>query len=147
MSTTRPNFESGQDLVIDMCDRMKLARVKAGLQQHEMAEQLNVSASTISNWENGRVSVKSPFLVSWAQVTGYNVSSLIPPQGGDGDREPGGRSLPPAREPDHARAEDDSVDTGTGTGNELRAAIEDPENTVQDGEVYIAWAEGKPFGR
>ncbi len=115
-------------------------RDKAGLEQKEMADYLGVSASTISNWENGRCAVKFPFLVSWAQVTGYNVSSL---QGGDGDSEPGGRRLRPAKEPHHARAaRDDSLDTG----NELRAAIADPENTVDDGEVYVAWAEGKPFG-
>jgi transcriptional regulator with XRE-family HTH domain len=72
-------YESGRDLVIETCDRMKLARMKAGIEQEEMAEILGVSSSTVSNWENGRVSVKLPFLSAWAQVTGFNMSSLIPP--------------------------------------------------------------------
>lgn len=48
----------------------------------------------------------------------------------------------PAKGPGHARAKDDSLDADSA----LRAAIADPENTVDDGEVYVAWAEGKPFG-
>ena len=49
--------------------------------QEEMAEILGVSASTVSNWENGRVSVKSAFLAAWAQITGFNMSSLMPTPG------------------------------------------------------------------
>jgi transcriptional regulator with XRE-family HTH domain len=143
MSTQRPSFESGKDLVIETYDRMKLARNKAGVEQEDMAEYLGVSTSTVSNWENGRNSVKVAFLRGWAEKTGYNVSSLIAPQGGDGDREPGGRSLRPAKGPGHTRAIDDSLDADIA----LRTAIADPENTVDDGEGYVAWAEGKPFGR
>lgn len=71
-------YESGRDLVIEMHDRMRLARIKAGLEQEEIAEILGVSSSTVSNWENGRTSVKVPFLSAWAQVTGFNMSSLMP---------------------------------------------------------------------
>jgi transcriptional regulator with XRE-family HTH domain len=58
---------------------MKLARTKAGVEQEEMAEYLGVSTSTTSKWENGRNSVKVAFLRGWADKTGYNMSSLIPP--------------------------------------------------------------------
>jgi transcriptional regulator with XRE-family HTH domain len=75
---TSVGYEDGRDLVIEMCDRMRLARMKAGLEQEEMAEILGVSSSTVSNWENGRVSVRRPFLSAWAQVTGFNMSSLLP---------------------------------------------------------------------
>jgi hypothetical protein len=51
-------------------------------------------------------------------------------------------STPTLRRESKTRTKDDSLDTG----NELRAAIADPEDTV-DGEAYIALAEGKPFGR
>lgn len=75
-------YEAGRDLVIEQHDRMRLARMKAGLEQDEMAEILGVSSSTISNWEHGRVSVKTPFLAAWAQITGFNMSSLVPtPEG------------------------------------------------------------------
>lgn len=71
-------YESGRDLVIELCDRLRLARIKAGLEQEEIAEMLSVSSSTVSNWENGRTAPKVPFLAAWAQVTGFNMSSLLP---------------------------------------------------------------------
>lgn len=80
-ATSNIGYEGGRDLDITMGDRMRLARLKSGLEQEEIAEILGVSSSTISNWENGRTSVKVPFLSAWAQVTGYNMSSLMPPPG------------------------------------------------------------------
>lgn len=71
-------FESGVDLVIEMSDRIRLARIKAGFEQEEMAEMMSVSSSTISNWENGRTSIKAPHLAYWAMLTGFNMSSLMP---------------------------------------------------------------------
>lgn len=73
------SYESGRDLVIGMGERMRIARQQAQLEQEEMAELLGVSSSTVSNWENGRTSPKAPFLMAWAQATGFKMSSLIPP--------------------------------------------------------------------
>lgn len=73
----RLDFETGRDLQVDTCDRLKLARIKAGIEQDEMAEILGVSSSTISNWENGRTMPKGAFINAWAQITGFNRSSLI----------------------------------------------------------------------
>lgn len=78
-------YEAGRDLVIDTNDRMRLARLKAGLEQEEIAEILGVSSSTVSNWENGRTTPKLPFLAAWAQVTGFNMSSLMPPDAPHGE--------------------------------------------------------------
>jgi len=77
MASKRIDFESGRDLQVDTCDRLKLARIKAGIEQDEMAEILGVSSSTISNWENGRTVPKGAFINAWAQITGFNKSSLI----------------------------------------------------------------------
>lgn len=77
MSVLKLDFESGRDLEVNTCDRLKLARIKAGIEQEDMAEILGVSASTVSNWENGRTAPKAAFINAWAQVTGYNKSSLI----------------------------------------------------------------------
>lgn len=73
---TNLEFNSGVDLVVDMSDRLRIARIKAGLEQEEMAQILDVSSSTISNWENGRSAPKAVYLNAWAQVTGFNTRSL-----------------------------------------------------------------------
>jgi len=70
-------WESGTDLVIELSDRLRIARTRAGIEQEEMAIKLSVSSSTISNWENGRTSPRVPMLSAWAQITGFNMSSLI----------------------------------------------------------------------
>jgi len=77
MASKRINFESGRDLQIDQCDRLRLSRLKAGIEQEEMAEILGISSSTVSNWENGKTLPKAAFLNAWAQVTGFNLSSLV----------------------------------------------------------------------
>lgn len=71
------DYDSGRDLVVETCDLLRLARIKAGLEQDEMAEILGVSSSTISNWETGRTTPKPPFINAWAQITGYNTTSLM----------------------------------------------------------------------
>lgn len=38
---------------------LKAARVNAGFNQNEVAERLNRTKETISNWENGRVSMRA----------------------------------------------------------------------------------------
>jgi len=70
-------YEEGRDLDIQTCDRLRLARIKSGLEQDEIAEILGVSSSTVSNWECGRTAPKLPMMAAWAQVTGYNLSSLV----------------------------------------------------------------------
>ena len=75
-------YNTGRDLEIDTCDRLRLARLKAGIEQEEMAEILGVSSSTISNWECGRTAPKAAFVAAWARVTGFNTASLV----GDADR-------------------------------------------------------------
>jgi transcriptional regulator with XRE-family HTH domain len=77
MNRKLDDYESGRDLVVETCDLLRLARIKAGLEQDEMAEVLGVSSSTISNWETGRTTPKPPFINAWAQITGYNTASLI----------------------------------------------------------------------
>lgn len=108
---SRLSFNTGRDLVIDTCDRMRIARLKAGIEQNEMAEILGVSASSISNWENGRNAPKLAFLNSWAQVTGYNLYSIAPeldPENDDdqtgGEPAPRTEGRSPTAKPDRPRA-------------------------------------------
>jgi transcriptional regulator with XRE-family HTH domain len=79
-TASRLNYNTGQDLVIETSDRLRIARIRAGLEQDEMAEVLGVSTSTVSNWEHGRTKPKLAFIAAWAQITGYNLASLNPPK-------------------------------------------------------------------
>lgn len=38
-------------------DTLKVARVRAGFSQEEVAEKMNVSKQTVSNWETGKHSL------------------------------------------------------------------------------------------
>lgn len=84
MTGNRPDHDDrdrehgeGRELVIETADRLRLARLKAGIEQEEMAEVLGVSSSTISNWEHGRTAPKDAMLVAWAQVTGFRLADLL----------------------------------------------------------------------
>lgn len=58
-------------------DRMRKARVMAGLEQADMAEQLGVSRPTISGWERDRTEPRATQLLAWAEATGHNIEWLL----------------------------------------------------------------------
>lgn len=70
---------SGAELIFDTADRLRLARLKAGVEQEEMAEALGVSSSTISNWEHARSKPKMVMIAAWAQITGFRMADLLGP--------------------------------------------------------------------
>lgn len=59
----------------DLADRLRRARRKAGLEQQELADQLGISRSAVSGYENGRVP-KRPVILSWALATGVDIEWL-----------------------------------------------------------------------
>lgn len=58
---------------MDLSQKLKEARTKAGLKQEELAHQLGVSRQTISNWENGR---SLPDIASMVKLSGLYGQSL-----------------------------------------------------------------------
>jgi transcriptional regulator with XRE-family HTH domain len=52
-----------------LADRLKKARVTAGITRDEMAKRLSVTASAISNWENEIRPVHPLFVRAWAEAT------------------------------------------------------------------------------
>src|SRR5712664_1096210 len=56
--------------VWDLPDRMRKALRHAGVEVQEMAEYLDVSRSTVSNWINGRIGPSTQTLRLWAMRTG-----------------------------------------------------------------------------
>jgi transcriptional regulator with XRE-family HTH domain len=57
-------------------ERIREARLRAGLQQFEVAERCGVSRVAVSNWENGQ-GIKSQNLIVYARVVGVPAEWLI----------------------------------------------------------------------
>ena len=63
--------------------RLQRLRVRAGLNQAEVAERMGVSAPSISGWEKGRARPKHGRMPALAEILGVSASDLL------GDHEPG----------------------------------------------------------
>lgn len=62
--------------------KIKIAavRVNAGLSQEELAEKMNVSRTSIVNWENGKTGISSANLLSLAQICNWPVEQIFLPK-------------------------------------------------------------------
>lgn len=71
-----------------MGDRLRKAREASGLDQSTLAERIDVSRRTISNYETERVEARMIVLKQWALATGVDLSWLLgstrPSDGGEG---------------------------------------------------------------
>lgn len=56
------------------------ARVNAGLSQRELAEKLNVNASTVFNWENGKSEPNATQLRKISELAGIPMDLIFIPQ-------------------------------------------------------------------
>ena len=63
-------------------ERIKQYRIKLGLTQNQVAEQMDVTPGYISNVENGRTAMSLRFLVYYAKLMNVTLDSLV------GDLEP-----------------------------------------------------------
>jgi transcriptional regulator with XRE-family HTH domain len=59
-----------------LVDRLKYARLLAGLEQAEIAARLGVARTTVSAWETGRTEPSATNFVRWAHVTGQPLEWL-----------------------------------------------------------------------
>ena len=57
--------------------KIKEARERAGIEQQELAKQLDISASTLSGYENGKHDPKSENLSKIADICGVSVDFLL----------------------------------------------------------------------
>lgn len=56
---------------------LRIARLKAGLSQREVAERLNVNINTVSRWENGTQKIQIDSLVMLADLYNSSVDYLL----------------------------------------------------------------------
>lgn len=62
---------------MDLSQKLKEARTKAGLKQEELAHQLGVSRQTISNWENGRSLPDIGSMVKLSSLYGQSLDEML----------------------------------------------------------------------
>ncbi|MGH3283231.1 MAG: helix-turn-helix domain-containing protein [Streptosporangiaceae bacterium] len=72
-------------------DRLRKARLHAGLEQTELAAQIGISRASVVNYEHGHTRPPRPVLLSWALCTGTDLGWLA----GGGEILPG-TFTPPA---------------------------------------------------
>lgn len=58
-------------------DRLRKARLHAGLEQSELAAQTGISRASIVNYENGHTTPSRPSVLSWALCTGVSLEWLM----------------------------------------------------------------------
>lgn len=84
------DIDTGQIPRWDLADRLRKSLRAAGLGVQEMADYLEVSRNTISNWINGRTRPSAPTLRLWALRTGVSYGWL---RKGDGWSPTGGGAV------------------------------------------------------
>ena len=81
----------GRDPVLtDLGERMRLARLRAGMTQEDLGDKLGVTQTAVSYWEAGKRDPGVPDLLRIAEGCGVLASSLLPPEhreqpGADGE--------------------------------------------------------------
>jgi transcriptional regulator with XRE-family HTH domain len=69
--------EGGTTPEFNLADRMRKAMRDAGISSSAMAEYLDVSRASVSNWTGGRIEPDTRTLRLWALRTGVSYSWLI----------------------------------------------------------------------
>ena len=67
---------SGKTHTFGLPDRLRAARVGAGLDQSELAETMGISRGSVHNYEVGATTPRRPVLTAWATATGYDLHWL-----------------------------------------------------------------------
>ncbi len=61
----------------DYGDRIKHFRIKMGLTQNQVAQELSVTPGYVSNVENGRTAMSLRMLMYYAKLTGQTIDSMV----------------------------------------------------------------------
>lgn len=71
------SWENNKDM-LHFCNQLRLAREAAGLSQEALAEQLDLSPSTVYRIENGQRMLSIEALFRFMEVTKAPISALLP---------------------------------------------------------------------
>ena len=76
-----PEDDGGRDPVLtDLGERMRLARLRAGMTQEDLGGKLGVTQTAVSYWEAARRDMGIGDLLRIAEACGVPASSLLPPE-------------------------------------------------------------------
>lgn len=59
-----------------LADRMRKARIDAGLTAQQIADAIGISRKSVTNYETGATHPLRPILAAWAEVTGTYIEWL-----------------------------------------------------------------------
>ncbi len=83
----RPSWQGGVVPEWTLGDRLRKARLHAGLEQAELATELGIARNSVASYENQRTAPRRPVLLAWAMRTGVSLDWLVgdTPSRPDGD--------------------------------------------------------------
>lgn len=78
LTTKRLSIKTNKDLNIDLVsNRLKEIRKSLKLTMRDLANKLNTSSSAISNYENSKFLILSPFLIELCRISGYSIDWVL----------------------------------------------------------------------
>ena len=93
-------WSGGKVPVWTLGDRLRKARLEAGLEQAQLAAELGIARNSVATYENGRTKPRRPVLLAWAMRTGVSLEWLttddMPGPDGDSGWAPTGSNRQPA---------------------------------------------------
>lgn len=55
------------------------ARVSRGWTQKELAEKMGVSRETVIKWETGKTEMRTPYIILFCHITGFDQNDILLP--------------------------------------------------------------------
>ena len=129
--------------MIDISARLKELRIKSGLSQEKLAEQLLVSRQAVSKWENGEALPDMENMIALAKLYNTSLDSLVglDHDNQDNDIADANASADEANGSDaegsKGTSADDASDNTENAGEDDESAFEDADTVIEDGNLHI----------
>lgn len=56
------------------------ARVSKGWTQKDLADKMGVSRETVNKWETGKTEMRTPYLILFSHITGFDLDDILLPE-------------------------------------------------------------------
>ncbi len=138
-----PSAEAG----VNLGSRLRLARQRSGLTLREVARRLGVSASFVSQLENGKSQPSVVTLYSLTQLLGVSIDQMFEEDLSPADGTPAPRAAGKRSAGQAARRHDDAADTADGASPISRSDLGSPADAWPQQESRPHWATTYPGNR
>ena len=131
--------------MIDISARLKELRIKNGLSQEKLAEQLLVSRQAVSKWENGEALPDMENMIALAKLYNTSLDSLVglghemnvQDETIDTTSENADEANGSDAEGSKGTSADDASDNTENAGEDDESAFEDADTVIEDGNLHI----------